>query len=209
MLIAGAKGHALEILDVLFPQYAGDEIVFFDNISDTFKIDTINRFCIIRTEEELEELFKKDNRFVLGIGNPVVRKKMAEYLASKKGALHSVISANAIISKHNVKLGTGLNIMHGVIIQPEVSIGDGTLINAAVILHHQSTVGAYCEICPGAIITGNVQIGNNTFIGSGAIVLPGIKIGSNVKIGAGAVVINDVEDGITVVGNPAQKTNKK
>ncbi len=49
-----------------------------------------------------------------------------------------------------------------------------------------------------------MQVGDNSFIGAGAIVLPGIRIGSNVKVGAGSVVTKDVEDNITVVGNPGR-----
>jgi sugar O-acyltransferase (sialic acid O-acetyltransferase NeuD family) len=209
MLVAGAKGHALEILDVLLQKHTEEEIIFFDNLSATSAIDTISRIGIIHTEHALADVFKKDNRFVLGIGNPFARQKLADYLTACGGVLCSVISDDAFISKVNVKLGKGLNIMHNVTIQPEVTIGNGSLINAGVLLHHQSVIGTFCEICPGAVITGNVHIGNNTFIGAGAVVLPGIKVGNNVKIGAGAVVINDVENGITVVGNPARKTHKK
>lgn len=208
MLVAGAKGHALEILDILLQEFEAGEIVFFDNLSTSFTLATINRFRIVRTNDQAQQFFKNDNRFVLGTGNPEIRKKMAAHLTELGGVLTNVISATATISKLNVQLGTGLNIMHHVTIQPEVTIGNGTLINAGVFIHHESVIGNYCEISPGAIITGNVKIGDNTMVGSGAIILPGLTIGNNVKIGAGSVVLKNVADGLTVVGNPGRKIEK-
>jgi UDP-2-acetamido-3-amino-2,3-dideoxy-glucuronate N-acetyltransferase len=40
-------------------------------------------------------------------------------------------------------------------------------------------------------------------IGSGATILGGIRIGAGALVGAGAVVTHDVDEGATVVGNPA------
>lgn len=205
MVILGAKGHALEITDILLNNNPDQHLYYFDDVSPVTETEKVKGFPVIRSLEKLAAQFLIDDTFVLGTGNPRVRRKLSELGAQAGGRLVSVISSTAYVSKRNVTLGTGLNIMHGVIVQPEVSIGSGTLINAGVLIHHQSTIGSYCEICPGAIITGNVHIGDNTFIGAGATVLPGIKIGCNVKVGSGAVVINDLEDNVTVIGNPALK----
>jgi sugar O-acyltransferase (sialic acid O-acetyltransferase NeuD family) len=204
MIILGAKSHALEILDVLLNNNPGDSLCFFDDYSAEANNTIIAQYALIRTREKLTDLFLVDKRFALGTGNPAVRKKLFELAVNAGGEITSVISSTAYISSLNVTLGEGLNIMHGVIIHPEVSIGNGTLINAGANIHHQSLIGSFCEICPGAIITGNVHVGDNSLVGAGAIVLPGIKIGSNVKIGAGSVVTKDIEDNITVVGNPAR-----
>ena len=140
---------------------------------------------------------------MLGVGNSELRKKLADLAMGLGGSLISVIASTAYISKLNVELGNGLNIMHRAIIHPQVRIGEGTLINCAAIIHHETTIGAYCEICPGAILTGNVKIGDFTMIGSGAVVLPGVKIGSHVIVAAGAVVTKDIPDHVMVSGIPA------
>lgn len=203
MLVIGAKGHALEILDIIYERNPNEKIFFFDDISKEFNSIMRDRFSIVQTYEDVEKIFQYNNKFILGIGNGQIRKKMAEIFIEKGGVLESVVSNKAYVSPLNTSLGNGVNIMHNVIIQPEVHIGQGTLINAASIIHHESFIGSYCEICPGTIITGNVTIGDNSFVGAGAIILPGISIGKNVKVGAGAVVIKNVGDNCTVVGNPA------
>ena len=203
MVILGASGHALEIMDVLLYNNPGEVVCFFDNVSSVVKNDLIKRHTVIKTEDKLAEYFLKNKEFVLGVGNTSLRKKMADLATSAGGNMVSVIAKTAYVSKLNVALGIGLNIMHNAVIHPNVYIGDCTLINCAAIVHHETKVGSFCEICPRAIITGNVQIGDYTMIGSGAIILPGLKIGSNVKVGAGAVVTKDISSGVMVTGVPA------
>ena len=204
MVIIGAKGHAIEILDILSDNNFSGSISFFDNSSKTFEIPSLNKFKIIRDTEALRTHFLHTKNFILGIGNSFARQKMATFCEELGGELTTIISRSAFISANNVILKSGLNIMHRVIIHGEVSIGEGSLINTGAQIHHESKIGNFCEICPGAIITGNVTIGNYTMVGSGAIILPGIFIGDNVKIGAGTVVIKNVESNSTVVGNPGK-----
>ena len=45
---------------------------------------------------------------------------------------------------------------------------------------------------------------DNASIGMGALILPGVRIGKGAVVGAGAVVTKSVDDGVTVVGNPAR-----
>lgn len=203
MLIAGAKGHALEVLDIILQNNPGEPVYFFDNISEEFNNKSIDPNKVLRTSEELRKHLAVDNSFVLGIGNPSGRRLLSDLCTSSGGRLMPVISSAAIISTLNVVLGEGLNIMHGVIIHPETNIGKGTLLNCRVAIHHDCMVGEYCEISPGVILTGNVVIGNNTSIGTGAVILPKIKIGNNVVIAAGAVVTKNVPDNTLVAGIPA------
>jgi acetyltransferase-like isoleucine patch superfamily enzyme len=57
--------------------------------------------------------------------------------------------------------------------------------------------------------SGGIKIGNLSFIGIGSTIIQGIKVGKNVTIGAGSVVIKNVQDNMTVVGNPAIQIRKK
>ncbi len=203
MLITGASGHALEILDILLQQVSPEEICFFDNVSPEISIPAIRNYRVLRSADELPGLFTADNKFVLGTGSPAARKLLMNMCLKAGGEPESVISTHAIISNIDTKLGEGLNIMHGAILHPYTKVGGGTLINCRAIIHHECTIGEFCEISPGVIITGNVTVGSNTTIGSGAIVLPKLSIGSNVYIAAGAVVTQHVPDNVMVAGVPA------
>ncbi|HYC85923.1 MAG TPA: NeuD/PglB/VioB family sugar acetyltransferase [Chryseosolibacter sp.] len=208
MVIVGAGGHALELLDVLVSDNRSDGLFFFDNLTSS-KNRLFAGYSILRTESELITELRRDPTVILGTGNVHHRRALAEYCEKLGGKLMSVVSSTSHISKLNVTLGQGVNVMRNVMIGPGATIGEGTLVNAHVLIHHESVIGEYCEICPGVIIAGNVSIGDNTMIGAGAVILPKIRIGNNVTVGAGAVVLGDIVDDIVVVGNPARIASKK
>jgi sugar O-acyltransferase (sialic acid O-acetyltransferase NeuD family) len=158
---------------------------------------------MLKTIEEAKEIFYKNPDFVLGVGNPGIRKVMAEKLIKAGGNLVSVISPYARIGKYKINLGKGLNIMTGAIITEDASIDDGSLLHVNVSVHHDCRIGKFCELSPGCIILGNVTIGDFTSVGAGAVLLPGVTIGKYVMIGAGSVVTKNVSDGSIVKGVPA------
>ena len=203
MLIAGAGGHALELLEVLLANNYQEEIVFFDNIN----LDNHSRAgCrILQSEAAVAKFFRLKPDFCLGVGKPSIRNQFAINFASLGGRLQSVISKHSFIGKNEVGLGRGLNIMPGSVISTTTSVGDGCLIHIHASLHHNTKVGPYCELSPGSRILGNVVIGSHVSIGSNAVIMPGIVIGDNAVIGAGAVVTKNVLSNITVVGVPAHK----
>jgi sugar O-acyltransferase (sialic acid O-acetyltransferase NeuD family) len=204
MIIAGAGGHAKEIAGVLMEGRDSCNIFFYDDTGTNINDSLFDKFPILKSAEEAMVRFKEDNRFILGVGKPALRKLLAEKLESIGGRLTSAISSYARIGSLNVKLSDGLNIMTGAIITQEVTIGRGSLINSNATIHHESSIGEFCEISPGAHILGKVSIADLTSVGSGAVILPGVKIGSNVVIGAGAVVTKDVKDGARLAGVPAR-----
>jgi len=203
VLIIGAGGHAKEVLDILTRLRPNEDFIFYDDVNENLCL-LFNKFKIIKTIEEAELLFTKDPRFVLGIGGPLNRMKLAEKFKNAGGTITSVISPTAIIGNYDVILGKALNIMHHVFISNSVKIGDGSLINAGAKIHHDTKIGNFCEISPGTIICGGVQIEDLVFIGAGAVLIPKVKIGSNSIIGAGSVVINDIPKNSVAVGVPAK-----
>lgn len=201
MIIAGAGGHAREILDLLVIK-AEEAIFLFDNINSDAP-DFINGYPLIRTAEEAKAQFQNDPRFIVGTGNPAVRQKMYEQFVEWGGQPFTFIAGTAQVSIQEVVIGEGANIMHDAFISNYVEIGKGNLINTRAHLHHNVATGDFCEIGPAALLLGNVHIGHHVFIGAGAIVLPGITIGNNSVVGAGAVVTRNVSMNTTVKGNPA------
>jgi sugar O-acyltransferase (sialic acid O-acetyltransferase NeuD family) len=201
MIIAGAGGHAREILDLL--ERKADEAIFlFDNVSASAP-DHIYGYPIIRSAEEVRTKFQNDPRFIIGTGNPVVRQKLYDLFAGWGGQPFSFIANTAQVSVHETVIGEAANIMHDVFISNHVHVGKGSLVNARAHLHHDVVMGDFCEIGPAALLLGNVHLAACVFIGAGAILLPGIEVGAAAVIGAGAVVTKHVAPGQTVKGNPA------
>jgi sugar O-acyltransferase (sialic acid O-acetyltransferase NeuD family) len=207
MLIAGAKGFAKQLLDVIYQLKLENETRFFDDLDAD--IQQVYQFQVIKSLPEARQFFEQTvPEFSLGIGKPSVRKLLTEKLTGAGGVLTSVISPWARIAPHS-QVGDGCTIMTGAVIENDVVLGKGVLVNLNALICHDTVVGDFCEISPGVILTGGTSIGDYSFVGAGAIINPGIKIGSNVIIGSGAVVLRDVPDSAKVYGVPARDGNLK
>jgi len=204
MLIIGAKGMAKELLEVLSVEMRlkDNEIVFYDDMN-TEEVYLYDKFKIIKNSSSAKNYFEsEDKRFLLGLGNPQLRKQVAEKFMDLGGELTSVISISAKIGNFNTIINKGCQIMQGVIITNDVFLGQGVLVNLNSTISHDCIIGDYTEIACNVSIPGRCNIGKNVFIGSNATLMPDISIGDNSIIGAGAVVINDVPANVKVVGNP-------
>ncbi|MCE1167028.1 MAG: NeuD/PglB/VioB family sugar acetyltransferase [Sphingobacteriia bacterium] len=205
MLLAGAKGHSKEVVDVFYVNKYMDKIVLFDDVSQSFDEFFVNNYTLFRDLKEVKCYFETvDNNFVLALGGPKNRKLVEEKLTLIGGVLNSLIATNSLIGHQGVELGVGVNIMQLAMISSFVKIGRGTLVNSNACIHHDVFVGDYCEISPMASLLGNCKVGNNSIIGANATILPNINIGNNVIIGAGAVVTKNLPDNVVVAGVPAR-----
>lgn len=205
MLIVGAKGFAIEVLEVLNQNNQIENIAFFDNVSTDMPELIFNEFPLIRSFDALEKYFEKnENSFVLGVGKPEIRELLSNEIKKIGGKLVSIISPFAKVGKYSVKLGNGVCIMTGAILTGNIILGDGVLVNLNATIGHDCIIDDFVEICPAVNISGNCKIGRNTFVGTGAIILPNITIGENVVIAAGALVNKDVPDNVIAIGIPAK-----
>lgn len=202
MVIAGAGGHAREIIDLLTVAER-EQTYFFDNIRTDSPL-TICNIPVLSSIPLLAEQFASDPRFLLGTGSPESRRFLFDLFTKAGGVATTIIADTAFVSGIETSIGEGSNVMAFAFISNSVHIGIGTLINTRANIHHDVKVGSFCEIGPGAVLLGAAEVGNETMIGAGTVVLPKVKVGTGVKIGAGSVVTRDVPDGMTVKGVPAK-----
>jgi sugar O-acyltransferase (sialic acid O-acetyltransferase NeuD family) len=205
MIVIGAGGFAKQLIDELTIQDYLKGLCFFDDINGHEKL-FLNQFPIISSEKDVIDSFNSSNeKFILAIGDPLVRQKYFIKISKLGGELFGIISNKAEISKYVEGIEVGVNILSGSIVECGVYIKEGTNINVNCSITHDSSIGRYCEIGPGVQICGEVKMGDNCIVGAGAIVLPNIKIGNNVVIGAGAVVHKDVSDSKVMAGVPVRQ----
>lgn len=203
MLIIGAGGFAKQLFEAIASvEHAG--LVFFDplNPHTSHLWDT---FPVLHTEQEAKNYFKtQDQRFAIGVGSPALRARLTQQFRDWGGALTTLVSAHAQVSRFVGTIGTGSNILSGAIVEADVHLGEACLINLQASITHDSHLGDYCEIGPAAQLLGGCQLGYGCFVGAGAIILPKIKLGDQVVVGAGAVVTKNVPHGALVKGVPGK-----
>jgi sugar O-acyltransferase (sialic acid O-acetyltransferase NeuD family) len=210
MLIIGAKGFATEVLDVFHQKKMLNNLAFYDDITMEIGNLLYNTYPILKTENSVIAYFEKHGYdFVIGIGNPILRNKMALKFTRIGGVLKSAISPKATIGSHEVSIGDGVVILSGVNISNNVSIGKGGLIYFNSNITHDAKIGDFVEISPSVNILGRVSVGSFTQLGSNSTILPNIQIGKNVIIGAGSIVTKNIPDNSVAFGVPARIVKKQ
>jgi UDP-perosamine 4-acetyltransferase len=202
----GAGGHAKVIIDILsyFPRM---QVVGLVELATRLFGETIEGSLILGHEDMLPQLLAEGiNSAFIGIGGVGNNRPRAEVYARilKLGFdLITAIHPQAVVAR-SVKLGRGVSIMAGVVVNPAVVIGDNVILNSHCTVEHDCVIGDHVHIAPGAILSGAVEIGRLSHIGTGASIRQGVHIGERVVVGVGSVVVSDVPDGMVVVGAPAR-----
>jgi len=200
IIIIGYSGHAFVVIESALKQ--GIKVEYYCEQKE----NAVNPFNLIFLGDESSahyDYWEESNRYILGIGNNIVRGKIAKMLRSKSQNVINVIDPNSDISSRAI-IGNGNYIAKHVAINAFVKIGNDCIINTGAIVEHECILGNAIHIAPGAVLAGNVQVGNNTFIGANSVVKQGVCIGENVIIGAGTVILKDVPSNTTIVGNPGK-----
>ncbi len=205
MLIIGAKGFAKEVLEVVHQLKQLENLAFYDDVNEEMPEKLFGQFPILRKIQEAATYFKTiDNRFAIGIGNPVLRKQLYDKFTAIGGVFTSTISPKANIGHYGNQIKAGCNIMTGVVITNDITIKKGVIINLNCTIGHDSIIGEFAELSPGVHISGNCIVSDYAVLGTNVSILPKIIIGKNVIIGAGSVVNKNVPDNCLVVGVPAR-----
>lgn len=103
----------------------------------------------------------------------------------------------------------------GVEIHPAVVVGKGFFIDhgMGVVIGETAKIGDNVTLFQGVTLGGvsmdrgtirHPQLGDDVVVGAGAKVLGAITLANGARVGANAVVVKSVEEGVTVVGIPAQ-----
>lgn len=155
-----------------------------------------------------ERLVDFDADYVVGVGNPGVRRRLDEEARERTGRESiAVVHPSAVVGS-DVEIAPGCYLAAATVVTVNAILGHGVHVNVGASIHHDCELGAFTFVGPGARVGGWVTVGDGAFIGIGAVLKDEITIGAGATVGAGAVVIRDVEPDTTVVGNPARAIAK-
>lgn len=155
-------------------------------------------------EQVLETLRKRKLEAVfLGFGHCQGRKDIGEKLSNAAFVLPVLVHPAAYVASSS-KLGIGVFVGAGAVIDPGVSVGRFSIINNGAVICHDTSIGDASHICPGTVVAGACTIGERCWVGAGSILREHLRIVGGTFLGCGSVVVKSIDKPCLVFGNPAQ-----
>ncbi len=145
---------------------------------------------------------------VVALGDNRIRLDKYREIHRHGGDGITIVHRAAAVSPH-ARLGAGSVVCAGAVVDPGAILGEACIVNMGASVAHHCELGPGVHVAPGANLAGRVRIGACSLIGIGAVIREELAVGDNVVVGAGAVVVRPVDDGLTVVGNPARPLSRR
>jgi sugar O-acyltransferase (sialic acid O-acetyltransferase NeuD family) len=202
LYVYGAGGFGKELMDVARRRNAADrtwsEICFVDDICP----DAMRYGARVLRFDDVRECLD-DAEFVIAVGEPAGREKLAQRLAQHGARLGRVVDTSTLVS-NSARLGAGVVVTPLCSISSEAVLGNHVCVNTMSIVGHDIEIGDHTVVSSMVNIGGACKVGSGTYLGMGALIREGVRIGSNVIIGMGSVVYSDIPDDVIALGNPAR-----
>lgn len=174
-------------------------------VTDTSKLGPHDS-GVLGDYEWLEAHRDSFDAFVMGIGTPAARLRVAATLAARfpEKDWPVLVHPRAEFDRASAVFGPGVMIAAGVVGSVNLVFEDFALVNLGVTLGHEARLGSGVVVNHNASIAGGVVLERGVLVGSSAAVLQYLRVGEGATVGAGAVVTKDIPSGETWVGVPAR-----
>jgi sugar O-acyltransferase (sialic acid O-acetyltransferase NeuD family) len=207
IVIVGAGGHGRGILEILraVAAVAGAACPVAGFLDDDPGVLAAKPggLPVLGSMEEAPRLIRGGHRFLIGVGEPRIRRAVADRLASN-GAVFAAAVHPSVIMYGEVSVAPGCVLGAGVVVAAATRLCDHVLLNLNATVGHDCLLDRFATVGPGANIGGNVTMGEGAFVGLNGTVLPGRSLGPASQLGAGSVLLENLEAGCIAFGVPAR-----
>ena len=205
LAVLGAGGHGEAVADVAESMGEWSRILFFDDAWPG--VAPPAAWPLIGDRTALLRELAAFAGVVVAIGDNRTRLDKCREIHRHGGDVVTIVHRAAVVSPH-ARLGAGSVVCAGAVVDPGAILGEACIVNIGASVSHHCELGPGVHVGGGANLAGRVRVGACSLIGTGAVMRGGLVVGDNVVVGAGAVVVRPVDDGLTVVGNPARPLSR-
>jgi sugar O-acyltransferase (sialic acid O-acetyltransferase NeuD family) len=202
LYIYGYGGFGREIFDIAYRSQKFKEIKFIDD-----NLELANGKDILTLDQLKKSGLEKNGLFIIGIGDPFVRRKIIDKLKGTNFVFTNVICPTAVISPY-AKIGKGVLICSHCVLGPNSNLNDHSVMNIQAIVGHDIQIGENCVLSSQVNIGGGSILSTDIYIGMASIVKEGLTIGNRAVIGMGSALHRNLEGGYLAMGNPARPIRK-
>lgn len=147
---------------------------------------------------------RENDRFIIGIGSPVLRRQVFEALKSRGARFINLISPWSYVPG-GFELGEGNIINSHCNFSGGSRAGDGNYFNGSVRLGHDVTIGSFNFFAPSTTVLGGASVGDDNLVAVQSVILEHAKVGSHNHITPGSIIYKGCRDKCLMAGNPALK----
>ena len=205
LFIYGASGAAIEIYDLaervnaLSCRYSN--IYLIDDFEEEAPYYGTERVHFSSCETIAAEEFE----FVIAVGEPAARAFLLKRIEESGYKLATLVDPSAIVSS-TAQIAPGCIVNAQSIVSANAIMEKNCFLGFHALVGHDAHLKKNTVVCPMATVGGGSIVGENTFIGLNSSMRERTNLGDNVIVGMGSMVFRSVEDGCTVLGNPARVT---
>lgn len=200
LAIYGAGGLGREVLELAQEINAAesrwDALCLID---DNPRFEQLSGYAVV----PLNMLKPEEYEIVIAVGEPSLRRKLAQKIGDGGFRLTTLVHPDARISA-SCTLGEGCVVCYGAFISCDTVIGRNVHLQPNASLGHDCHIGQDSIISSYANLAGKCLVGERVFIGMNAVIRETTSIGDDSIVSMGAAVFNDIAPAMIVMGNPAR-----
>jgi len=207
ILIVGAGGFGREVSHWArdaWPEW-NDRLAGFLGRSGQTLVPSVGDTGLLILADPADYAPQPGDAFLLAIGIPGVRRRVAEALAARGAEFLTLVHPTAVVAP-TATLGPGSIVCPHAVVSDSAATGRLVLVNYHASLAHDAVAGDFAVLSPYATLGGEARVGADAFLGLHASVGPGVVMGERSKVAANSCALTDVPPDSLVLGVPGRVT---